>query len=256
MPRRLSTLLVFAAALPLFADSSFLQNPGLYDYLGDIDGKTVIGMTLHQRDGQKLTGSYFYKRYLKDIPLTGEFTGKRDLVLREIDSQGQTRGTFALHFAEGDPRHTRRGDAPLTVDVLTGTWMSPDDKKIFRVYLALATIVPGATEGKRYHVAGASDDALVERNVQAFCAAVVKGDRKVAASDASYPVEFSLSGKRDRARNQQEFLNNYDRIFTAKFVQRIREAIPHNMFANSQGVMIADGAVWFDEIGRVKALNN
>jgi hypothetical protein len=65
-----------------------------------------------------------------------------------------------------------------------------------------------------------------------------------------------LSGKRDRARNQQEFLNNYDRIFTAKFVQRIREAIPHNMFANSRGVMIADGAVWFDEMGRVKALNN
>ena len=124
------------------------------------------------------------------------------------------------------------------------------------MYLALGTIVPGASDGKRYQMAGATDDALVERNAQAFCAAVGKGDRKAAANHVTYPLAFSLNGKRARAANEQEFLSNYDRIFTAKFVDRIRGAIPHNMFANAQGIMIADGAVWFDEAGRVKALNN
>ena len=116
--------------------------------------------------------------------------------------------------------------------------------------------VAGAAEGKRYRVAGAADDAAVERNVQGFCAAVDKGDRKAVAGDLAFPVMFSLQGKRSSARNEQEFLADYDRIFTPGFVERIRNSIPHNMFANSQGIMIGDGAVWFDEKGRAKALNN
>jgi hypothetical protein len=254
MFRRLPMLLVLLAALPSLAAAPVLQDPGLYDYLGDLDGKTGIGLTLHQRDGQKVSGSYYYKKYLKDIPLSGEFTGERDLVLRENDAKGQPAGTFALHFAESDPRHTRTGDA-LTVDVLTGKWTSADQSKSYPVYLALSTIV-GAPAGQRYRVAGASDDASVERNVQAFCAAVERGDRKAVAGDLAYPVTFSLEGRRSRASSEQEFLTDYDRIFTPKFVERIRHAIPHNMFANSQGIMIGDGAVWFDEKGRAKALNN
>jgi hypothetical protein len=70
-----------------------------------LGGKTVIGMTLRRRDGQKVAGSYFYKRYLKDIPLSGEFTGDRDLTLHEVDGKGQAQGTFALQFAE----HVRAG---------------------------------------------------------------------------------------------------------------------------------------------------
>jgi hypothetical protein len=188
---RLPILLAFLIALPLLAAAPLLQDPGLYDYLGDLDGKTIIGMTLHQRDRQRVSGSYFYKKYLKDIPLTGEFTGERDLVLRESDTTGQLAGTFTLHFAESDPRHTRGGDAPLTVDVLTGKWTSADQSKSYPVYLALSTIV-GGTADHRYRVAGASDDASVERNVQAFCAAVEKGDRQAVAGHVSYPVMFSL----------------------------------------------------------------
>lgn len=254
MFRRLFIILVFAT-LPLLAAAPLLQDPGLYDYAGDLEGKTVIGLTLDQRDGQKVSGSYFYKKYLKDIPLSGEFTGERDLVLRESDAHGQPAGTFMLHFAESDPRHTRAGDS-LTVDVLTGTWTSADQSKSYPVYLALSTIVAGGTAGKRYRVAGAADDTSVERNVQAFCVAVEKGDRRAVAGDLAYPVMFSLEGKRSQARNEQEFLADYDRIFTAAFVERIRNSTPHNMFANSQGIMIGDGVVWFDEKGRAKALNN
>jgi hypothetical protein len=254
MLRRLPILL-FLVALPLFAATPLLQDPGLYDYIGDLDGKTVIGLTLHPRDGQKVSGSYFYKKHLKDIPLSGEFTGERDLLLRENDAHGQPAGTFTLHFAESDPRHKRTGDT-LTVDVLTGKWTSADQSKSYPVYLALSTIVAGGADGKRYQVAGAADDASVERNVQAFCAAVEKGDRKTVAGALSYPVTFSVDGRRSRAGSEQEFLADYDRIFTPKFMERIRNAIPHNMFANSVGIMLGDGAVWFDEKGRVKALNN
>jgi len=243
-------------ALPLAASAPLLQDPGLYDYLGDLDGKTGIGLTLHRRAGDKVTGYYFYKRYLKDIPLSGEFTGERDLELREMDASGKLAGTFTLHFAESDPKH-RIGDGKtlLTVDVLTGTWTSADQSKSYPVYLGLTTIV-GAEEGKRYAVAGSTDDASVEKSVQAFCAAVLKGDRNTVAGLVHYPAAFSVKGRRTKARNDQEFLADYDEIFTPRFLEKIRDAVPHNMFANSEGIMIADGAVWFDEKGRVKALNN
>jgi hypothetical protein len=255
MSRR-AAIFLLCSVIPLFAAASLLQDPGLYDYLGDMGGQTIIGLTLQQRDGEKVVGSYFYKRYLKDIPLSGEFTGDRDLVLREKDSHGQPAGTFTLHFADKDPRKARGGKTHLTVDVLTGTWKSSDDAKTLPVYLALSTILPGASKGSRYQVAGVSDDAIAERNAQAFCAAVAKDDRKGVASFIVYPLALSVNGKRSRVATPEEFLSSYDRIFTPRFVERIRAAIPHNMFANAQGIMIADGAVWFDDKGKVKAVNN
>jgi hypothetical protein len=70
-----------------------------------------------------------------------------------------------------------------------------------------------------------------------------------------YPVSFSVGGKRTTAENSQTFRSMYDRLFTKKFVGRIREGVPHNMFANAQGIMLADGAAWFDAEARVFALN-
>lgn len=255
----MSRLFLLFCAFLLSATSLFaaepLAEPGLYDYAGDLDGKIFIGLTLDQRNGPKVTGSYFHTRYLKDIPLAGEFTGERDLVLQETDAQGNQSATFTLHFAQEDPRHKLNGNAPLTIDVLTGTWASAHGEKKLPVYLALAHIV-GGQEGHRYRVAGAEDDAVIERNAQAFWRAVGKGDRQTVAKLAQYPLAFSLGGKPVKAANEQEFLRAYDRIFTAKFVARIRAAVPHNMFARDLGIMLADGAVWFDDKGRVFALNN
>ena len=252
---RYSLILILLLAGPSLA-AQLLDERGLYDYAGDLDhGKLRIGLTLFQRDGQRVSGSYFYRKHLKDIPLSGEFTGERDLVLKEKGAAGQVAGTFRLHFAEQDPRHSRSNGAPLTIDVLTGTWMNGGGSKTYPVYLALTQILPGAEVGHRYRVAGAEDDTVVERNAQAFWRAVVRGDRSQVAKVLRYPVSFSIGGKRTTAGNSQSFLSMYDRLFTKKFVGRIREGVPHNMFANAQGIMLADGAVWFDAEARVFALN-
>ena len=236
--------------------SKLLSEPGLYDYAGDLGEKTVIGLTLHRRDGEKVTGSYFYKKYLKDIPLNGEFTAERDLVLREDDAKGQLAGAFTLHFADKDPRHKRGDDQPLTIDVLTGTWASADKSKTLPVYLSLTQIVAGGSGNRRYQVAGAANDAVVEEGAQKFCAAVEKGNRKAVAENLSYPVAFSVGGKRSKAANAEEFISHYDEIFTPKFVARIKDAVPHHLFANAQGIMLADGAVWLNPQGKVFAINN
>jgi hypothetical protein len=57
-------------------------------------------------------------------------------------------------------------------------------------------------------------------------------------------------------KNSAEFLKNYDTIFSKAFVAKIAGGVPHHMFANAQGIMIADGAVWFDENGKARNFNN
>jgi hypothetical protein len=51
MPRRASLLCLFLfLTAPLFAAEP-LADSGLYDYTGDLEGKILVGLTLHQGDG-------------------------------------------------------------------------------------------------------------------------------------------------------------------------------------------------------------
>jgi len=241
--------LAFANTAPAFAQ---LEPDRCAEYRGTLGERTVIGMSLLAHD-QKLTGSYFYAKYLKDIALAGSYASARDIVLEERDASGKLQGKFTLRFVESDP--SRKSERPLTADVLRGTWSSASGQRSLPVYLALETM-GGSQCAPRYAVAGASDDALVERNAQAFYNAVAKGQKTVAAKFVRYPVSFTLNGKRRKAANAAEFLQYYERIFTPAFVAKIAAGVPHHMFANAQGIMIADGAVWFDESGKVTVLNN
>jgi hypothetical protein len=61
---------------------------------------------------------------------------------------------------------------------------------------------------------------------------------------------------RQKIANSAEFVKVYDPLFTPAFVAKIITGIPHPMFANAQGIMLADGAVWFNENGKAIAFNN
>jgi hypothetical protein len=226
------------------------------DYRGDLGGTIVIGLSLEESQGrQQLRGVYFYKKYLKDLPLEGEYTGERAIVLRERGANGVVNGIFALRFADRDPRGSV-GDARLDQEVLVGEWISADSTKQYPVYLRLRGTTRLSPGQNRYAVAGAMDDAGVEHNVQAFYRGVLAGTRKTAARYVAYPVSFFLYGRRRTASNAAEFLKFYPAIFTNDFVNRIARDVPHHMFANTEGIMLADGAVWFDAQGKVRQLNN
>jgi hypothetical protein len=226
------------------------------DYRGDLGGRIVIGLSLEEsQDRQQLRGVYFYKKYLQDLLLEGEYTGDRALVLRERSANGAVSGMFALRFADRDPRGSP-GDAQLDQEVLVGKWTSADGTKQYPVYLRQRGITRLSPGQGRYTVAGAMDDALVEHNAQAFYRSVLAGNRKIAARYVAYPVSFFLHGQRRAAANEAEFLKSYRAIFSKEFVARIARDMPHHMFANAEGIMLADGAVWFDEQGKVRRLNN
>jgi hypothetical protein len=225
-------------------------------YLGDLGETIVIGLSLEDsQDRTQLRGVYFYKKCFKDLPPEGEYTGERAIVLRERGVNGVVSGMFVLRFADRAPRGSV-GDVRLDQEVLVGEWTSADGTKQYPVYLRLRGTMRLSPGQSCYAVAGAMDDALIEHNAQAFYRGVLAGNRKIVARYVTYPVSFFLHGRRRMAANEAEFMKSYRAIFTKDFVKRIAQDIHHQMFANAKGIMLADGAVWFDEQGKVRRFNN
>jgi hypothetical protein len=249
--KRVFLTLGFSLLLAAFTPGQ-LKDDSCGVYSGTMGESTGVGMMLYAK-GKALDGAYFYHKYLRDIPLKGNATGDRDLSLQEADAGGAVKGTFHLHLAEHDPQYS--STEVLLGEVLKGTWTSADSAKTYPVALRWQheCARPG---GREYEVAGANDDAVVEKNAQAFYNAVLGAKREEAAKYVSYPCTFFRDGKRVTVKNSAEFLQNYDAIFTKGFVAKIASGVPHHMFANYQGIMIADGAVWFDENGEARNFNN
>jgi hypothetical protein len=251
----------FRATVSLLICITFLVSPAIHaqlksgschEYRGTLGNNVEIGLSLYGK-GQELEGLYFYKKHFKDISLAGRYTAPRDISLAETDSTNKLRGTFLLHFPEHDPHF--QTIEPLQAEILRGKWVNEDGKTTYDVYLQLdhECSPPGQS---RYAVAGATNDEVVEKNAQAFYHAVLSGNRSAAAKYVSYPATFFEQGKQKQIDNAADFLKYYEHIFTTAFVAQISQGIPHHMFANSQGIMLADGKVWFDADGKAKHFNN
>jgi hypothetical protein len=225
-----------------------------WEYRGKMGGKTEIGMTLYMQE-RKLQGSYYYLKDLKDITLSAHDVSERDITLDELDSSGNLQGTFRLRFVESDPE--LKSDKPLEVDVLRGEWTRADGQVALPVRISLeysCNVVGSQRYG--YGVAGAPSDELVEKNVQGFYFAVLRGNKGEAAKFVSFPLSFFLNKKPKTVYNRTAFLRYYGQIFTKAFLARIANGIPHHLFVNWEGIMIGDGAVWFDENGKAHHFNN
>ena len=245
-------LLCISVSLAPNTSSGQIKSGSCNEYRGTMGKNMEIGLALYAQN-ENLQGSYFYKKNLKDIALSGKYTSARDISLRESDSRGESRDEFQLHFAAHSSQFET--DEPLQAELLQGMWTSADGKTSYPVSLQLdhACVAPGK---KRYEAAGASSDAVVEKNAQAFYDAVVSGKPELAAQFVAYPATYFAGGKRKDISNSAEFLTLYGQLFTPAFVAEIAKGIPHHMFVNAQGIMIADGKVWFDADGKAKHFNN
>ena len=80
------------------------------------------------------------------------------------------------------------------------------------------------------------------------------------ASMVAYPLNVQIGRKNVKIKNKKSFIRNYDQIFYRSFYERIKEAVPHNMFTKSSGVMLGDkGEIWIGLHDRgiyVVAINN
>jgi hypothetical protein len=96
-----------------------------------------------------------------------------------------------------------------------------------------------------YEVAGVDDPATVPRFLQQLQKAVGAGDAKAVAELARFPLPVSVGGVRKRVASATELESLYPEMFTACLKRVVAAATPQELFANWQGIMFGDGAVWF-----------
>lgn len=252
--RRGLSLVVFSLASVLAGSAVHAQirSGSCNEYRGTLGKNTEIGMTLRAQ-GDTLEGSYFYRKNLRDIPLTGNAASPRDIVLQEMDPADQPRAEFRLHLAEHSPSFPTA--EPLQAEVLQGNWTSAGGKTSYPVSLQLDhACAAGGTN--RYAAAGATSEEQVEKNAQAFYDAVVHNKPAIAAQYVAYPATYFDGGERKELGSSAQFLELYPRIFNPAFIAGIARGIPHQMFVSAQGILLADGRVWFDANGKAKHFNN
>jgi hypothetical protein len=250
----------------LVAISMYVASPACAEsalsYEGSV-GNEGVGMTLYVSKGLgdllapgHVSGKYFYKKYLKDIKIDGDTDGKRGVTLYEYDASGKKVAIIRGNLPEKDPEATF-GTEKLNGEIFLGTWTPNDGGSSLPVSLRMSGSTVASSTENPYHVAGISDAADFEQKVRRFKRAVINNDRRAVASMMHYPVVASIKDKPRKILNPAELLNNYDHIFTPKYVGQIKKSVPHNMFARYDGVMLGDsGEVWFDPEGKVKTLNN
>ena len=222
-------------------------------YTGQLGERNPLRLVLRTTSGGKLEGRYANASSQGDTPLTGKLENKSRLLLTEFDAGGMPRATFEGEFSSADDVNRQRG-ASSSCEVLSGQWKDLRSGRSVPFDLALASIQNGKLD-HLYGVAGVNDDETVNRAATQFRKGVLDDRRDVVAQSIRYPLHVSLRGKTLILRNPKSLLARYNEIFTDGYVRTIGSSVPRLMFARDQGVMLGDGAVWFDASGRVIALN-
>ncbi|MBN4665683.1 hypothetical protein HUS70_08640 [Pandoraea nosoerga] len=225
----------------------------LMTYSGQLGERNPLRLVLRPSAGGKLEGRYANASSLSDTYLTGKLENKSRLHLTEFDAGGMPRATFDGEFASAGDVNRQRGES-TSCEVISGQWKDLRTGRTVPFELSLASVQSGKID-HLYGVAGVNDDETVNRAATQFRKGVLDDRRDVVAQSIRYPLHVSLRGKTIVLRNPKSLLARYNEIFTDGYVRTIGAAVPRLMFARDQGVMLGDGAVWFDAAGRVIALN-
>lgn len=71
---------------------------------------------------------------------------------------------------------------------------------------------------------------------------------------------MTINDKKITANSSEEFVQNYDKIITSEFKNKIANCFTKYMNSNYMGVMLGNGEIWFDSFKdkglRIYAINN
>jgi hypothetical protein len=241
---RIRNLLAGLAAAVALGGVAHADDPGgvtIYD--GKVGAAPPVRVALAFTGDGGIEGRYAYATSSSDIRLAGQVTnGGKGISLTEYDTAGHATASFTGTFVDKDR------------SAITGTWTGGGRSMAFS--LRESSFAPGGGLDHPYDVAGATNDAAVDRAATVFRKAVIARERAAVAAAVRYPVMVQIAGKRTRVANAKALLAHYDQVFTPAFRARIAADVPRLMFARDQGVMLGGGEIWFGPDGRVTAINN
>jgi len=214
----------------VFSFSLDLELNQWYDFTGKLNDKS-IKLSFYTLKGGKLIGSYCSFSNEAKVALSGSVKGNEIYLIASINGKF-TDELIGKIFTDDQDR-------------LEVTWHKmPNGEKI--IFKSVLSSVTTGTSAKRYaHVIGS--DAAVEQFVANVRKAISQGDKIWLAANLFYPLNVRVSEKLVlNIKSKNQFLLQYDKIFTTEFKSALSKTFSHNHFNNYQGVMIGDGEIWIN----------
>jgi len=214
----------------VFSFSLDLELNQWYDFTGKLDNKS-IQLSFYTLKSGKLIGSFCSITNEPKVLLSGNVKGNEIYLTASLNGKITDELTGKI-FTDDQDR-------------LEVSWRKmPGGVK--SIYKAVLSSVTAGTEGKRYsHIVGS--DAAVEEFVSDAKKAISKGDKIWLAANLFYPLKVRISEKLVlNLKSKNQFLLQYDKIFTTEFKSALSKTFSHNHFNNYQGVMIGDGEIWIN----------
>jgi hypothetical protein len=63
-----------------------------------------------------------------------------------------------------------------------------------------------------------------------------------------YPIQIIINDKKSNISNKKEFIKNYSKYITNTIKKAVKDQEYDSLFANSEGLMIGNGQIWFTGI--------
>lgn len=198
--------------------------------LGDSSGGLALVF-----DGADIAGELYFDGDHTDIPLSGR------LDERQIELYGIDGTVLKAEFVRNDSQF---GNEELDKEVLKG-FVIRDAIKL-NMYFSIRHGSAGDLS-RKYLIAGFDNDDELESFACEFKDAVLAGNKNKVAKMLWYPITVELKNKSVKQfQDKEDFLGFYDDVFYLEFINAFERAVPHDMFARYDGVMMTsdDSNLW------------
>ena len=92
------------------------------------------------------------------------------------------------------------------------------------------------------------DAAGFDRPLRQLVLAMRSSDAGTVADLAEYPLTVKANGKTYNVENAEDFIENFDDLVTPETRRAVGRQQYEDLFVNSDGVMLANGAVWMGAV--------
>jgi len=200
-------------------------------------------------DGADITGELYFDSNYADIPLVGKLNG------RQAELYGVDGTVIKAEFIRNDPQFS---NTDLEKEVLKGV-MFCDGIKL-DIYFSIRHGSAGDLSHK-YAIAGFDNDDELESFACEFKEAALAGNKNKVAGMLWYPITVKLENESIKQfRDQEELLDFYEDVFYPELINAFESAVPHDMFARYDGVMMTSDDsnlwVWFTRSAKKTGVRN
>ncbi len=95
-----------------------------------------------------------------------------------------------------------------------------------------------------YEVAGIADPQAFNAMFDKLKTAVASGDKEAVADLILFPLRVNGKGSALKITTREEFLKQYDTLFTEPIKKALANQSKDTLFVNYQGVMVGNGELW------------